>query len=451
MRYDLGHKRTGRRDVDSTAYKAAFPNLSASNTYSGYMLTKNLDFQDGTHYNDSTTNNPKWTTGAGWDRIGFYVGSRVNAAFTGTFDGKGYTIANLYLKKTTSGGGNNIGYSNTLSSVLSAFGGGRIGLFGYTSGAAIKNLGLVNPNVINTDEAQRSVGDEYVGSLIEYQENGTTTACYVSGGTATGYTYVVGGLVGQQSDGAISNCYVSGGSSTGGTGGTVVGGLVGTSDDKITACYVTGRTINGEGFSRIGGLVGQQSGSEENITACYVSGGTVTGKADANAGGLIGFQADTTTACYVFGTTVTGGTSSSLVGRLFGDGTVNACYAGGRDYSFLLGVGNNAMVTNGYFQRATPSTFGGKTATQLRLPTAYSGIYENWNLNIDGNAGADNPWNFGTASQYPILHIDFNGDGKKDDDIARQAAFAQIGEIVPAGMIPINNLEQLNAIRYGLE
>ena len=61
-------------------------------------------------------------------------------------------------------------------------------------------------------------------------------------------------------------------------------------------------------------------------------------------------------------------------------------------------------------------------ATELKMPTGYSGIYANWNLNLDGQAGGDNPWNFGTTSQYPVLNgIDADGDGDVDAaDLAEQ-------------------------------
>ena len=45
------------------------------------------------------------------------------------------------------------------------------------------------------------------------------------------------------------------------------------------------------------------------------------------------------------------------------------------------------------------------------MPTGYSGIYANWNLNLDGQAGGDNPWDFGGTSAYPKLKVDFNNDG----------------------------------------
>ena len=47
---------------------------------------------------------------------------------------------------------------------------------------------------------------------------------------------------------------------------------------------------------------------------------------------------------------------------------------------------------------------------QLQEPTGYTGtIYANWNSDVDGDPttgdadGNDDPWDFGTSSQYPVL------------------------------------------------
>ena len=37
-------------------------------------------------------------------------------------------------------------------------------------------------------------------------------------------------------------------------------------------------------------------------------------------------------------------------------------------------------------------------------PTGYTGIYMmNWDLNLDGQPGGDDPWTFGKTDQYPVL------------------------------------------------
>ena len=53
----------------------------------------------------------------------------------------------------------------------------------------------------------------------------------------------------------------------------------------------------------------------------------------------------------------------------------------------------------------------GLSTAELQSPTGYSGIYADWNVDIDGDGIADDPWDFGTGSQYPRLKADWDGDG----------------------------------------
>ena len=51
----------------------------------------------------------------------------------------------------------------------------------------------------------------------------------------------------------------------------------------------------------------------------------------------------------------------------------------------------------------------------LKTPTAYgapaNNIYKDWNVDLDDNSTNDDPWNFGTGAQYPVLKvIDANRD-----------------------------------------
>ena len=45
----------------------------------------------------------------------------------------------------------------------------------------------------------------------------------------------------------------------------------------------------------------------------------------------------------------------------------------------------------------------GKTTSELQSPTGYTGIYENWNVDLDEDGVGDDLWDFGNASQYPTL------------------------------------------------
>ena len=212
------------------------------------------------------------------------------------------------------------------------------------------------------------------------------------------------------------------------TGGRLsrVGGLVGrtfNSATTISFCYVSGGTITGGMSTYVGGIVGQQGSS--TIRACYVSQITATGGDNANVGGLVGHQQrGTIRACYVYNSSVTGGNSAN-VGSLVGDqaGTIIASYAGGKDYTISLRGAGSGTVTNSYSQKATVSdsdnadkTVHDKTRAALQTPTntnAYNSgmIYENWNLNLDSNDATQDPWDFGTSSDYPKLKVDFDGNG----------------------------------------
>ena len=371
-----------------TIYTAAFPNVirSSATIYEGYRLENDLDFNDAASYSDPDTNMPKWAkqnpaqTG-GWLPIG--DGSRLG--YTNVFDGRGHKISNLYINRSTG---------------LTAF---QVGLFSELSGGnagfrtlIIRNTGLENPEV-------------------------------------TGGSGAVGGLVASLFFADISNCYVSGGTITSGRG--VVGGLVGSiggGNSEITKCYASGVTVSGGTNANAGGLAGSVGGSSigsSYMIQCYVSGGTTTVGAstgsnfnnNAHAGGLSGdverggeiFQ------CYVFNHTSSGGTNAnvgSLVGGHTG-GKIHDCYAGGRTYTNIRGTGSGT-ITDCYYEIASDGTDSGRArkAASLQAPTDYTGIYDNWD--VGRVSGADDSWDFGMDSQYPVLKVDFNpvtNSGTADD------------------------------------
>ena len=438
MRYDLNtngavdHKEGLVSDAAAEeAYAEAFPDVvyDMDNTtkYTGYELANALDFSDDDHYLDKDTNKPKWTpnddtppTNVGWIPVGTL---QVNSRFRGNFDGGGHTISNLYINNTNTD--TNIDY---------------IGLFGFVLGAIIENVGLESPNV--TGRGQNTDLGGLVGHQDSNQGNKSTIRnCYVNGGSITGVgnsvfgLQGVGGLVGFQRSSNMSNCYVSGVTVKGGDK-VSVGGLVGHSagSSRIRSCYVlAGSSTGGDDAARVGGLVGNTVGT---ILACYVKKGSSTGGDDAHVGGLVGQQgADEIRACYVLNITATGG-SGTNVGSLIGNhagGTITASYAGGKNYTIpLRGAGSAGTVTNSYNQKMTVSGADNadkdvhdKTGGVLVPPTGYTGIYADWNVDVDGQAGADDPWDFGTNNQFPVLNgIDANGDGTiADADLADQRNF----------------------------
>ena len=146
---------------------------------------------------------------------------------------------------------------------------------------------------------------------------------------------------------------------------TDVGGLVGRSLASIIASYATGRVSSDARTRRgtvwVGGLVGRSQGS---IVASYAT-GRVTRRSGL-AGGLVGTDSGSTTASY-WDTSTAGATWSA----------------------------------------------GGTAATtaQLQAPTGYSGLYADWNVDLNDDGTVDDPWNFGATGQCPALKTNFDGQG----------------------------------------
>lgn len=106
---------------------------------------------------------------------------------------------------------------------------------------------------------------------------------------------------------------------------------------------------------------------------------------------------------------VSGYGSGSVVGGLVGvnRASIVACYETGVVYG-----GGESSIVGGL---AGANTGRGKTTVELVTPTGYAGIYAIWNLDLDGGGTKDDPWDFGTASEYPMLRADFDGDVDADD------------------------------------
>ena len=94
-------------------------NRDGGNTRACAKLTADIDLKDFCHAADASKNLGELS----WEPIG------VGNAYTGTFDGSGKTINNLYIKAEKR----------------------EAGLFGYTFQSTIKNLTFENANVTNTE------------------------------------------------------------------------------------------------------------------------------------------------------------------------------------------------------------------------------------------------------------------------------------------------------------
>ncbi len=201
-----------------------------------------------------------------------------------------------------------------------------------------------------------------------------------------------------------------------------VGILVGTSYGPVIACYTTGAVS--ASVADVGGLIGLMNGNTTSVTSSY-STASVSGGA-SNGGGLVG---------RVVSASVTNSYSTGSV-------TNTDSPMGG-----LIGESSSATVTASYWDtttsgRASSNGGAGQTTSGLQTPTGYTGIYADWNANIDGETGGDDPWDFGSPGWYPSLKYGGHDRSKQnrgeydyDDD----------------GYIDIWTLAQLNAIRWDLD
>jgi hypothetical protein len=297
-------------------FGADFAALSAGNYSSGdgtaenpYRIANIFDLMELTNSPDDWGKSFLMT--ADIDCIGVAIAPIGSYAvpFTGIFDGAGHVISNLTINKPTQN---------------------YVGLFGYVdSGGQIKNLGVVNVNVI---------GDRCVGGLAGYNEGGTLTSCYAAG-SVYGTSIHVGGLVGRNS-GTLTSCYA-----TGSVDGTIrAGGLAGGNFGALISCYATGSVT---GSSSVGGLAGGNFGV---LISCYAT-GAVTGS--NSVGGLVGlnWQFGTLTSCYATGSV----NGEYEVGGLAGSnyGVLISCYATGAvtgedDVGGLVGWNAGAVPASYY-------------------------------------------------------------------------------------------------------
>ena len=213
------------------------------NLGSSYILMNNLD---PTTAGYTELASPTANEGQGWQPIG-----TEEDLFTGTFNGQGYEVRDLFINRPDEN---------------------FVGLFGVVGeGGIVQNIGVVNADVtgygivgglvgnnegtISNSYSTGSVtGTGWVGGLVGV--NLATVSNSYSTGSVTGYTDRTGGLVGwnEEEDASVSNSY-----STGSVTGEVnVGGIVGENTATVRNSYSTGSVT---GDSSVGGLVGDNPGT----------------------------------------------------------------------------------------------------------------------------------------------------------------------------------------------
>jgi len=296
--------------------------------------------------------------------LGFSPIGYVGIKFTGTYDGQGHTISNLFIDRPL--------VSET-------------GLFGEILNATIKNLGLVNVTV----KGARETG-ALVGKVVGYS---TIQNCYVTGTVGLHIRSIdqgsqggIGGLVGYNYHSDILNCYseatVVGHDNPGGLAGyraaLGVGGLVGYNVhvSTIKKCYSTGDI---DGGPPVGGLVGGNGGN--SIIENSYSRGDVLQDNNSN-------------------------TPATEVGGFCGisdDSGIQYCYSTGQ-----VGYTSGATVTDkGFLGSITPNTYNADFSI-------YSNFWDTETSGQSSSAGSDT-----TNNEYPL--------GKTTGEMKSESTFTEAG------------------------
>ena len=297
----------------------------------------------------------------------------------------GGEITNSYATGVVSGVGDNFGGLAGVNSgvVAASYATGSVNGKGF---AIFGNVG----GLVGTNEIEGNITNSYATGGVTGQgdnfgglagvNSGVVAASYATGSVSANGFANVGGLVGvNETEGKIITSYATGGV----TGqGDNFGGLAGVNSGVIAASYAAGN-VSGEGFADVGGLVGDNQYTGV-ITAAYAV-GSVSGRADRH-GGLIGLNQGVVTVCFSTGEVPQDG--GGLIKRNGDDGAVTNCYWDTETSGQTESAGGDA-----------------KTTAELQSPTGYAGPYSGWNVDLDGDGSSDDPWKFGSATEYPVLNL----------------------------------------------
>ena len=170
-----------------------------------------------------------------------------------------------------------------------------------------------------------------------------------------------------------------------------VGALASSNNNGTVAASWSSGAVRGD--RTVGGLIGSNNGTSRIIASYSTASAhaeTPDPSSGAALGGLAGYNAEnaSVTASYAAGAVTS---------------TSGAFHLGG-----LVGENDAGTVTNSYWDIAAtgiypPGVGSGQSTAALQTPTGYAGIYANWNVDVDGTTGGDDPWDFGTSTEYPAL------------------------------------------------
>ena len=259
--------------------------------------------------------------GEGWAPIG--DGIIAEYSFRGVFDGDGNKITGLYIDRT----------DFTQFSSYSA-------LFGNTSGATIKNLGVVGADIR---------GYTTPAGIIASMSNASTLEnCYVTG-SIIGYGSA-GGLVGvlnmsRDAPNVINKCYTTASVTA---ERYIAGGIAGNcrSNAVISNCYSTGMVTNilSSDVTQAAGILGNaEQYSSVEIQKCYATGNIIS---DDIAGGIV--TSDKISECLVENSVALSlEISGNSISRRIAGGFISAPFINNRAYDQIKKVDGDTNWTPG--------------------------------------------------------------------------------------------------------
>lgn len=280
------------RDWVNGTYTASGSETATTHLNACAKLTADIDLKDFCYAANASKEEQSW------EPIGNY-----SKRYTGTFDGNGHTISNLYIKVQRKG----------------------VGFFGCAEGGSIKNITFDNAQVENTgnDYNYEMTGIVVGAAFATLQNLKTLKNCSVKSGAK-----VLGGIAGsitKSCSNLENNATVSGKYEVGGIAGRF------SSDYTMSSCVNNGMVAENRS-GKCGGIVGFLSFGTIEDCANY---GNVTGTNEI--GGIVGYAQDNST---IKSTLSCGNITSqeSRAGIIVG-------YASSIKASNMLAYSNNAKLT----------------------------------------------------------------------------------------------------------
>lgn len=278
--------------ANADAKKFSVSENGTTNTVNGYMWVENLQQLqamntklDGNYalrnsIDANYTNDSKYNNGEG---KGFVSIGSSTAVFTGNFDGLGYDIFDLNIKRSTEDNVGLFGYADdaiirnfTLNSGSIAGKDNTGAVVGYANNSKISNI-INTANVSGTNNVVSIVG-KVEGTNRTQAPDGSYVynsqlAGLINTGNITGTGSNIGGIAGSIADSSITGETYNLGAVTGTAASSNVGGIVGNSSNSSIGNgeddFTIYKQLDITGGYNVGGIAGNISGTDVQNVANY--------------------------------------------------------------------------------------------------------------------------------------------------------------------------------------